>query len=103
MRNATRQAAIEEEEPFMRRYLTCSFVLLTASLVTVLTARVLAEDSIHDFGAFVAEQLREHSKDLFGIDRPLSKSALGPYDGADNTQAIVLADGLRATLVSCSV
>src|SRR4029077_13948845 len=88
---------------FMRRYLTCSCVLLTASLVTALTARVLASNPNVDFGAFVAEQLSAHSEQLFGFRHPLTESALGPYDGADNTQAIQLADGLEATLVSSSV
>lgn len=87
----------------MRRYVTCSCVLLTASLVTALTARVLAENPILDFGAFVAGQLSAHSDELFGFIHPLTESALGPYDGADNTQAIQLADGLQATLVSGSV
>ena len=57
----------------------------------------------HDFGSFVASQLAEHSEQLFGFDRPLETSALGPYDGADNLQAIQLAPGLRASLVSSSV
>jgi len=56
-----------------------------------------------DFGSFVASQLAEHSEQLFGFDRPLEASALGPYDGADNLQAIQLAPGLRASLVSSSV
>jgi secreted PhoX family phosphatase len=87
----------------MRRYLTCSCVLLTALLVTALTARVLASNPNLDFGAFVAEQLSAHSEQLFGFRHPLTESALGPFDGADNTQAIQLADGLQATLVSSSV
>src|SRR4029079_8971703 len=56
-----------------------------------------------DLGSFVASQLAEHSEQLFGFDRPLEASALGPYDGADNLQAIQLAPGLRASLVSSSV
>ena len=87
----------------MRRYLTYSCVLLTVSLVTALTARVLASNPNLDFGAFVAEQMSAHSEELFGFRHPLTESALGPYGGADNTQAIVLADGLQATLVSSSV
>src|SRR5262245_58377239 len=87
----------------MRRYLTCSCVLLTAALVTALTARVLASNPNVDFGAFVAEQLSAHSEQLFGFKHPLTESALGPYDGADNLKAIQLADGLKATLVSSSV
>ena len=87
----------------MRRYLTYSCVLLTAVFVTALSTRVLAENPTLDFGAFVAEQLSAHSEELFGFTHPLTESALGPYDGADNTQAIQLAAGLQATLVSSSV
>src|SRR6476646_11626754 len=87
----------------MRRYLTYSCVLLTVSLVSVFATRVLASNPNLDFGAYITDQLSAHSPQLFGFRHPLSESALGPYDGADNTQAIQLADGLRATLVSNSV
>jgi hypothetical protein len=68
-----------------------------------MSTRALAKNPRADFGAFVEEQLAAHSEQLFGIRHPLGKSALGPYDGPDNTQAIALAPGLRATLVSSSV
>jgi hypothetical protein len=68
-----------------------------------MSTRALARNPRADFGAFVEEQLAAHSEQLFGIRHPLSRSALGPYDGPDNTQAIALAPGLRATLVSSSV
>jgi hypothetical protein len=78
-------------------------VLLTVSPVSVFATRVLASNPNLDFGAYITDQLSAHSPQLFGFRHPLSESALGPYDGADNTQAIQLADGLRATLVSNSV
>jgi secreted PhoX family phosphatase len=56
-----------------------------------------------DFGAWVQDQLRDHSEQLFGFRHPLAKSSLGPYDGADNTKAIEVADGLKVSLVSSSV
>src|SRR5262245_50234164 len=56
-----------------------------------------------DFGTFVESQLKAHSEQLFGIDRPLDESALGPFDGPDNLQAIQVAHGLRVSLVSSSV
>lgn len=67
-----------------------------------LTVGASAEQKI-DFGAFVEQQLAAHSEQLFGFRRPLERSALGPYDGADNLQAIVVAPGLRVSLVSSSV
>jgi hypothetical protein len=62
-----------------------------------------ANNPHRDFGTFIEDQLSEHSESLFGIDRPLEESALGPFDGADNLQAIKLAPGLHASLVSSSV
>jgi len=56
-----------------------------------------------DFGLFIAEQLRAHSEQLFGFSHPLRESSVGPYDGADNTKAIDVAQGLSVSLVSSSV
>jgi hypothetical protein len=77
---------------------------LTGGLaLALLVARPKADDRRNDFGLFVADELREHSQQLFGFSNPLKKSVLGPYDGADNTKAIVVADGLKVSLVSSSV
>jgi secreted PhoX family phosphatase len=62
-----------------------------------------ADPPHRDFGSLIANQLSEHSEQLFGIKHPLDESALGPYDGADNTQAIQVAPGLHVSLVSSSV
>jgi len=56
-----------------------------------------------DFGKFVEAQLAAHSEQLFGFNRPLDESALGPYGGPDNLQAIQVAPGLGVSLVSSSV
>src|ERR1051325_7260296 len=87
----------------MRPSLLVSGVLATGLAVVGLTSRTIANPPQGDFGAFVADVLAEHSEQLFGIGRPLEESALGPYDGSDNTQAIKLAHGLHASLVSSSV
>ena len=84
----------------MRRYLTGSCVLLTASLATAVTARVFAENPNLDFGLFVAEQLSAHSEQLFGFTRPLDESALGPYDGADKPRPSRLPTVCTCRLVS---
>jgi secreted PhoX family phosphatase len=60
----------------------------------------MAKNPHADFGAFVQAQLNEHSEELFGFRHPLEKSALGPYDGPDNVQAIQVAPGLHVSLVS---
>jgi hypothetical protein len=51
----------------------------------------------------VADQLRDHSEQLFGINHPLEESALGPYNGPDNLMAIQVAPGLHVSLVSSGV
>jgi len=65
-------------------------------------ARLAADSGRADFGAFVQSLLRDHSEELFGIGRPLDHSAVGPFDGP-SVDALDLAGGLEATLISSSV
>src|SRR5215471_191150 len=62
----------------MRPSLLVSGVLVTGLAAAGLTSRMIA-------------------------DHPLEESALGPYDGPDNLQAIQVAKGLHVSLVSSSV
>ena len=55
-----------------------------------------------DFGAWVQEALRANAEQLFGFTHPLRESALGPFDGS-STQALVVAKGLKVSLVSSAV
>src|SRR5215467_8628988 len=87
----------------MRPSLLVSGVLVTGLAVAGLTSRMIADHPPRDFGSFVADQLSDHSEQLFGIGHPLEESALGPYDGPDNLQAIQVAKGLHVSLVSSSV
>jgi secreted PhoX family phosphatase len=87
----------------MRRSLMFTSALAGGVAVAVLAARVTAESPKADFGLFIADQLRAHAEQLFGFHHPLDESALGPYDGADNTKAIEVAPGLSVSLVSSSV
>src|SRR5215475_12397664 len=87
----------------MRLSLLVSGVLVTGLAVVGLTSRMIADHPHGDFGSFVADLLSDHSEQLFGIGHPLEESALGPYDGPDNLQAIQVAPGLRVSLVSSSV
>ena len=86
----------------MRRLAIATFVLAGAALA-LLSARARAESPKADFGLFIADQLRAHSEQLFGFTQPLKESALGPYNGTDNTNAIEVAPGLTVSLVSSSV
>jgi secreted PhoX family phosphatase len=79
---------------------TC--VLITSVVILGMTIRTTAKNPHFDFGAFVQGQLSDHSEELFGF-KPLKKSALGPYDGPDNLQAIQVAPGLHVSLVSSVV
>src|SRR5262245_31469504 len=98
-----RSPRLQQEEPSMRTSLIGAGVLITGLAVVGMQSRARAKNPHTDFGTFVESQLKEHSEQLFGIKRPLDESALGPFDGADNLQAIQLASGLRASLVSTNV
>jgi hypothetical protein len=87
----------------MRPSLLVSGVLVTGLAVVGLTSRTNATHPHGDFGSFVADVLADHSEQLFGIGHPLEQSALGPYDGPDNLEAIQVAHGLHVSLVSSSV
>jgi uncharacterized protein DUF839 len=87
----------------MRRSVVGILALIIGFAVVGTASRTIAHDRQVDFGTFVEQLLSEHSEQLFGIKHPLDESALGPYDGLDNLQAIQLAPGLRASLVSTSV
>jgi secreted PhoX family phosphatase len=87
----------------MRLGLITTCVLATGVAIVGFTSGMKADHPHRDFGSFIADQLSEHSEQLFGIKHPLDESALGPYDGPDNTQAIQVAPGLHVSLVSSSV
>ena len=87
----------------MRKSFMSAGVVVVGLAILALPSRTTADRRHRDFGSFVESQLADHSEQLFGFNRPLEQSALGPYDGLDNLQAIQLAPGLRASLVSSSV
>jgi secreted PhoX family phosphatase len=87
----------------MRRSLIGTGVFVVGLSLAGMTARTKANNPHLDFGTFVASLLSDHSEQLFGIKHPLDESALGPYDGLDNLQAIQVASGLRVSLVSSGV
>ena len=87
----------------MHRSLVRWSMLLTGLAIVATTSRALAQNPNVDFGTFVQGQLSAHAEQLFGFRRPLTESALGPYDGPDNLQAITVAPGLQVSLVSSVV
>jgi len=87
----------------MRTSLIGAGVLITGLAIVGTASRAKANHPHVDFGTFVESQLREHTEQLFGFKSPLEQSALGPYDGADNLQAIQVASGLHVSLVSSNV
>ena len=66
----------------MRKSLIIAGVLIVVLAVVALPSRTKADHRHRDFGSFVESQLAAHSEQLFGINRPLEQSALGPYRGA---------------------
>jgi len=53
-----------------------------------------------DWGLKQQQQLEDHAEQLFGITKPLTESALGPYTGPDNAQSVVAAKHLSVSAVS---
>jgi uncharacterized protein DUF839 len=86
----------------MRRSVLFSSMLAGSLAVAAVAARAAADGPNADFGLFIADQLRAHAEQLFGFTHPLRESAVGPYNGADNTKAIEVAQGLTVSLVSSS-
>jgi secreted PhoX family phosphatase len=78
------------------------WIVIAGLAVAGAGARVVADSGRPDFGAFVQSLLRDQSEALFGIGRPLDHSAVGPFDGP-SVDALDLAPGLKATLVSSAV
>src|SRR3954471_10020116 len=87
-----------EEKRDMRSSVIGTGVLVIGFAVVGMTSRTRAGHPPADFGTFVESQLSEHSEQLFGIKHPLEQSALGPYDGPNNLQAIQVAPGLQVSL-----
>jgi len=87
----------------MHRFVrSCAVVAGLAGVAASFGAPAAADDRRADFGQFVASQLREHAPELFGFHHPLEQSALGPFDGP-SVNALELAGGLKATLISSAV
>ena len=87
----------------MRHSFIGVFALIVGLATVAGPSRTTASHGRADFGKFVEAQLAAHSEQLFGFNHPLDESALGPYDGPDNLQAIQVAPGLHVSLVSSSV
>jgi hypothetical protein len=84
----------------MFRTFVRSSLLMVFVVAVVMMTRPAAQNPNTDFGSFVQDQLTAHSEQLFGFRHPLSSSALGPYNGLDNTQAIAVADADQRSLDS---
>jgi len=87
----------------MHRSLIRVWIVIAGLAAVGAAVRAAAADSGRsDFGAFVRSLLHDQSEALFGIGRPLEHSAVGPFDGP-SVDALALAPGLKATLVSSAV
>ena len=82
---------------------------VAGALAIALSSRPAARDhdgprgfDLPDFGALAAQQLRAHAELLFGFTHPLEESAKGPFTGP-SVEALELAKGLHATLISSAV
>src|SRR5205809_947362 len=87
----------------MRRTTVFTLAIAVGIAAIISSVRTRADERQSDFGLFITQQLHAHSEQLFGFSHPLEQSSPGPYDGADNTRSIDVADGLHVSLVSSSV
>ena len=81
-----------------RKWIVC----VAVAAAGVVGQQLFADGAAQDFGRFVEQELREHASELFGIERPLKQSALGPFNG-DAASALQVADPLKVTVVSTAV
>jgi hypothetical protein len=77
-------------------------IAAAAATAFTIAPRVIADEDGGDFGLRVQRELNERAGKLFGAES-LRRSALGPFTGADSTQAIAVARGLQVSLVSSAV
>ena len=80
-----------------RRWKTIKQLLLVAVVLEMSGVVAWAQDI--DFGLHVQQLLSVYSDQLFGIKQPLDQSALGPYNGLDNTLSVIVAKGLKVSNV----
>ena len=73
-----------------------SFWASIALMALLPAGTLLGQD---DWGAHVQHLLDAHAQQQFGF-RPMDQSALGDYTGADNSKAVVAANGLTVSVVS---
>src|SRR2546425_2022955 len=87
----------------MPRSLLRTCLSISGLALVWMSSRAMADNPRADFGTFVQRELSAHTEQLFGFKHPLAESALGPFTGVDNLQAIQVADGLKVSLVSSVV
>ena len=83
-------------------WISGAIALAAAAAISIAGPRLIADEDNSDFGLRVQRDLNERAEKLLGVES-LSRSALGPFTGADSTQAIRVARGLRVSLVSSAV
>jgi hypothetical protein len=81
-----------------RKHTTCGAVLVFCTALLISALAVAGADG--DFGLTIERLLNVSSAVLFGIQKPLQDSALGPFTGPDNTQALEVAKNLSVSVIS---
>jgi secreted PhoX family phosphatase len=81
-------------------WITGAIAAAAAAAISI-APRLVADEDV-DFGLRVQRELNDRAEKLLGTES-LSRSALGPFPGADSTQALAVARGLRVSLVSSAV
>jgi Bacterial protein of unknown function (DUF839) len=81
-----------------RKHVKYGAALVFSTALLIFGPTVDGADS--DFGLTVEHLLNAFSATLFGIQKPLQESVLGPFTGPDNTQALEAAESLSVSVVS---
>jgi secreted PhoX family phosphatase len=90
------------EKVIMKEAVWISSAAAVAAVAALGIAPRLVADEDVDFGLQAQRELNQRSEKLLGTGS-LRRSALGPFTGADSTQAITVARGLHVSLVSSAV
>ena len=75
------------------------FIAISSVVLGILIGGVHAGEQ-KDFGVKMEHVLNERSEHLFGIEKPVAESAVGPYTDPENTRSITAAKGLKVSIIS---
>ena len=73
--------------------------LATVACILAIPVLVTSGEVKDDWGLKQQQELEDNSEQLFGITKPLTASAVGPYTGTDNARSVVAAKHLSVSVI----